>query len=153
MSSPCCIGESVQVYFPTVDKNNTIELNDRRISQDYYLAPCLVKHRIELDCSEYDQLSNNLLKDSDIWGDTGGATLKPSDSELFAELCSKHGVSSEECLWWMNVPELLSWYKQHAYVSVVLVSRKGSKPSYFFVNTEGHRYARTVGRNYIPLLP
>ena len=151
MTSPIKIGDTRLVYFPCVDKNNTVELNDRRISQDYYLVNCLIERHVTLNEPCYTKLCNNLLTDSPVWGGVGGATLTEESRQLFAALCAEYGVGPEEHQKWMNIEEVFSWFKQHKLVSVVAVSRVEAIPtSLLFVNTEGHSYARTVGRDYVP---
>ena len=139
------VGQAIEVAFPALNKNNTLEENDRRIAENTHSEKCRVCRVIELDAEEYANIGNSLLDDCGLWSKIGGSTLYGAAEKEFDKMCEDHGVQ-EDPYKWMTIPELREYFKLHSVTNVVVVLCAGKEP--FFVNTEGYEYARYVGRQY-----
>lgn len=138
------VGAYIDVRFPALNKNDTMERNDQEIVRKAHRAHCQIKRVIELTLTDFCAVSRTLMDDSALWGKIGGQDLSPLDGEAFRVLCREHGADADDLKTWIGRDELNSWFQTHSFTSVVAVTCQGQRP--FFVNTEGYGYARYVGR-------
>ena len=134
----------IDVRFPSLNKNETLAYNDEEIERRSSVSRCQIQRVIELNLADFCDVSRTLMNDSALWGKIGGQDLSPLDHEAFRVLCREHGADADKCMTWVGRDELISWFRTHSFTCVVAVTCQGQLP--FFVNTEGHSYARYVGR-------
>lgn len=145
MTTTLTAGTMLNVRFPSLNKNDTLKHNDEEIRLRSNVSRCRVRRVVELTPQDWAELSNDLLGDrGSLWGKIGGQDLSPLDMEAFRALCSEHGADADKLRTWIGHDLLTSWFRTHSFTDVVAVTCKGYEP--FFVNTEGHDYARYVGR-------
>lgn len=139
------VGAEIQVRFPSVNKNDTLLDNDTAIAARSSLSRCRVCRVIELTLKDWADVTQSLLEDrGSLWGQIGGQDLSPLDREAFRVLCLEHGADADSPRTWIGQDRLLNWFRTHSFTEVVAVTCQGMPP--FLVNTEGHDYARYVGR-------
>jgi hypothetical protein len=139
------VGAFVEVRFPSLNKNDDLIENDTRIQERSNVSRCRIARVVELSLTDWAEVAQNLLTDREaLWGKIGGQDLSPIDGEAFAKLCAEHGADADQWTTWIGQPELIGWFRNHSHTEVVAVTCAGQAP--FFVNTEGHLYARYVGR-------
>jgi hypothetical protein len=122
------------VDFPGLNKNGTLEENDKRIAESRRREPCRIKKTVILDQYDFDVIGKTLLDDRDLWQKIGGSS---SDAPALAGK-AWHTIASDE--------SLLAIWRDTSYVNVVEVKCRQGTRRPFYVNTEGFGYARYVGR-------
>lgn len=137
------VGSFVTAEFPNQDKNDTLDHNDGAAAERSYRERCKVKRVIEVDLTDWAEITTGLLEDRDLWGRIGGCELSPIDGEAFAVLCAQYGCTPHGHEWF-RIPALLDWFRTHSYTVVVILLCEGQSP--LAVNTEGRPYAQNVGR-------
>lgn len=139
------IGADIQVRFPSLNKNDTLLHNDEEIAVRSSVSRCRVCRVIELSWADWAEVTSSLLENrGSLWGRIGGQDLSPLDREAFRALCSEHGADADSPRTWIGHDLLLNWFRTHSFTEVVAVTCQGHDP--ILVNTEGHDYARYVGR-------
>ncbi len=133
------VGDQLLVNFPEINKNNTLFENDQEIAKGHSTTVCEVGKVLELDRAEYNQISTSLLDDNPIWEKIGGA--------YNADPAFAHVKDRASLLVILKDPEKKQRWLANLIVRVVAVLPKpGASFRPFYVNTEGHEYARYVGR-------
>lgn len=138
------VGTYIDVRFPSLNKNDTLDRNDREIADRFNVSRCRVRRVVDLSLDDWATVAGSLLDNNGLWGKIGGQDLSPLDTEAFGVLCRQHGADPEQWATWVGNDELISWFRTHSFTEVVAVTCEGQAP--FFVNTEGYDYARYVGR-------
>lgn len=125
---------TVTVLFPSLNKNDILADNDRRIFEGALVSECRIVKTVTLSDEEYEEVADTLLEDRpEMWEGIGGSA---SDDRIF-EGMAWHQIAQN--------PELLRRWHETAYTLAILVRTRDGLRS-FVVNTEGHSYARYVGR-------
>ena len=143
------VGTKLWVKFPKINKNDSLDQNDTEISEGYNEEKCVVKKHIVLDWDEWVDITHSLLTDRDEWEKIGGSVSE--DKRL--EGCSSVDIMKDEKLYKIfrgtSFTEVVrvdicnkTWREQE--VTGEPIDMHLQAP--FFVNTEGHSYARYVGR-------
>lgn len=124
------------VSFPACNKNHWLQQNDIQIMCDQHAEECEVVKVVTLTPAEYDDVAGSLLNDrEELWEGIGGTKSYHPDL---------NGVGWLEVV---NDPALMALYKATSAVQVVKVEcTETDNRLPFYVNTEGHSYARYVGR-------
>ena len=126
---------SIKVKFPKLNKNNTIAKNDHEIENGSYVENCIVRYSVTLDDHAWKAFSNGLLDDHAFIGDNVGGTIFDEDTERFFEENGDDYFFI--CNYLRDNPETKKW------MDVIRVS---CGEEVVFVNPEGYKYARYVGR-------
>lgn len=119
------------VRFPNLNKNNTLEENDKYMIESSYIEQVEIRKIITLNYEEYKKIADNLLKNCDLWERIGGRYI---DDEIIENLES-------------GSPEYYEAWREHGKTLVCKVINIDTCDC-FYVNTEGYSYARYVGRPY-----
>lgn len=122
-------GDFVTAIFPSLNKNGTLEENDRYLDEDHTPTRCKIQKVVRVPASVYDALGDTLLDDNSIWECIGGSEADGFDDVTIEEICSNNVLREK--------------YRKACWTNIVLVT-DGKRE--FAVNTEGHTYARYVGR-------
>ena len=132
--------ETTVVCFPALNKNDWLQTNDLEIMRATSVAECEVVKVVELTPEEYDDIAGSLLTSrEELWEGIGGTKSYHPDL---------NGVGWLEVV---NDPALMLLYRSTSAVQVVKVECTDSVNRLpFYVNTEGHTYARYVGRACYP---
>lgn len=138
------VGAYLEIDFPALNKNDTLDRNDQEIERKAHRTRCRVDRVVELSLADFCDVARSLMNDRDLWGKIGGQDLSPLDREAFGVLCRQHDADVDKWETWAGNPELMAWFRLYSFTSVVAVTCQGQRP--FFVNTEGYGYARYVGR-------
>ena len=139
------VGQEIRIRFPSLNKNNSLEENDTEISNGWNTELCKVEKHIYLSAKEWNEITESFLSPRpDLWEEIGGSR---SDDERL------EGVTMEELF---STPEFMAIFRATSYQPVVrvsidpeiekLINHDDVYITSFFVNTEGHQYARYVGR-------
>jgi len=139
------IGHKFWAKFPSVNKQHTLIENDESISESSNDVLCVIKKHIILTQKEWDKVTNSFLDDRvNMWEKIGGS--ESIDKRL--EGYNWHEMLADE--------RLKKIWHDTSYVNVVMVNTSKMRyPKPFngtiswdpvYVNTEGHNYARYVGR-------
>lgn len=124
--STYAVGQRIMVSFPRVNKQGT--LDEYRERTDRRTVPCEVERVLVLTAEEYDAMADDLLAEDDRLG-TGGTN---SDADL-PEGWEYHRGTEEE----------RDAFRAKAYNLVTVV--QAPRCETFFVDAQGHTYARYVG--------
>lgn len=131
--------KTIQVSFPALNKNDWLQENDIEIMRQPRAQKCEVVKVVELTPADYDEIAESLLTDrADLWEGIGGSKC------YHPELDGVHWsiIASD--------PKSMELYRETSAVQVVkVVCTDPVNRLAFYVNTEGHRYARYVGRAII----
>jgi hypothetical protein len=130
MKTNKALEELVNVRFPALNKNETLQENDSYIEENSSVSRCRVQKIVCVPPMVYDALGETLLDDNSIWEKIGGIRAGKGFSKVTIEQLWKDAA-------------LMTAYKKVALTNVVKVT-DGKRE--FFVNTEGYSYARYVGR-------
>ncbi len=134
------MNEIIKTRFPSINKNNSIEENEKQIKDGYNTNKCAIKKEVELTAKQWDQLTNNLLENNnDLFEQIGGADLLDEDL-LKADISIQNDFNNAENFWNLT-EESQKFYRQNCVTLVVKISHQ---KEFFYVNTEGHNYARYV---------
>tara|TARA_Y100001973_G_scaffold9001_1_gene12254 strand:- start:2336 stop:2791 length:456 start_codon:yes stop_codon:yes gene_type:complete len=140
------VGQEIRVRFPRINKNDTLDGNDKWASQEgENVEDCVVKKVVELSLPEWEEVTNSLLASRpNMWGNIGGQ---------FSDDPRLEGVPLE-LLWSDNY--YMNIFRDTCKTDVIRVTLKKEddeavngdevRVPHFFVNTEGYDYARYVGR-------
>lgn len=125
----------IKVAFPSLNKRCDLVENDEAIRDSHNINNCKVMRSIEVSSDVYECMGEELLDDvnDSLYGRIGGSM---SDDPR---------LEGKEWIEIINNPELREIMEETMYTLVVEVINRDSGDK-FYVNTEGHAYARYVGR-------
>jgi hypothetical protein len=132
----------MSVKFPALNKNSSLEENDRYIAEESRTGRCKVVKTLSVPPAVFDVLGSTLLDDNGIWEEIGGCDC--DDPEIEAVWKEEDKAGRNGYLKVLKDKRLLVLYRATCYSLVVEVTAAGREP--FYVNTEGYKYARYVGR-------
>ena len=119
----------ITVVFPRLNKNNTLDENNKQITEEYHTNNALITDVVDLTPSEWSAFTNNLLQNWEWLAEKGGnGSLISLSSEDFYKL-------SEE--------EQQKEWRKNSYSLVVQVRCEGKQDLY--IDPQGYNYARYVG--------
>jgi len=123
------VGSIIDVKFPSCNKNDWLSDNDDEINRSCNIESCEIKKIVVLDHKEYSTLSNSLLTDNEnLFEKIGGSSIDDKYLE---------GITP-------GTDAYYSAWGTYGITNVVEVQCENQET--FYVNTEGHGYARYVGR-------
>lgn len=129
------VNEFVNVRFPRLNKNDTLDRNDEAISNSFNTERCKVVKVVTASPELFRVIGDSLLADRpELWEGIGGSD---SDHPDLSNLTAEHIFRSET---------LMRLFRKTAWTNVVVVQTSDGSETPFVVNTEGYSYARYVGR-------
>jgi len=122
------------VKFPKLNKLKGLSEYKKQIAEgDYYSENVIVKKLILLDNMEWGIVACNLLNGCESWEEIGGSIYTGIDADIqnadnFLELTD----------------EQVEEYRNNNALNVVMVMNQYTQET-FYIDTQGHKYARYVG--------
>lgn len=130
------MNDMIDVRFPSLNKRSNLIENDGAIAESNKVHRCRVMKRLKVHNAVYNAMGNELLSDinDSLYESIGGS--RSDDPRL-------EGIDNFFTI--LNNPELKEIFMSTSYMMVVEVMNIDTGAA-FYVNTEGHKYARFVGR-------
>jgi hypothetical protein len=125
----------LNIRFPRLNKNPNLAENDSEISYESYIAKCKVVKTLYVSNDVYNCLGNELMEDTNhvLYEGIGGSSSDAPE------------LQGKEFFEIMSNPSLSELFGDTCYKNVVEVVNTDNQEK-FYVNTEGYKYARYVGR-------
>ena len=135
-------GERLQVSFPSVNKNNTIEENNSMAAKyGVTFAKGIITKEVYLPLSMFEHFQKNLMQDHPFLKGEGGCMLLPEDEKTYREMCKEEGKDPDDEFSCFSNDRLLNFARNKSVTCLVAV-KFGVRT--ILVDPQGYSYARYV---------